>query len=1263
MNWTSAILRNTLYRSAVLLLSTAVTVLLTVPAHSDPLSLTDSPLFLSTAVKPNLILAVDDSGSMDFEVLLPGNDGSAWWRRNTAADDCSAASGRSFTGCISDGSQNVPSAGELNYNHSGSGNAWRKYSYLFPNGCNSSNNSHRRRVNCNSHHAIPPLPEYAWSRSPAHNRSYFDPNVLYEPWPDGGGRTFTDASPTAARFDPVFGNNNNAIDLTRDLASDGSVAPATGCSSSGVGYESNWGFRIFEGMVIPANTCLRVSGGGWRQLSSARVVGSSGSPSLNNNAVINIRYFPATFYLRSSADLPSGYGYTGTTLTGQAPDGSSLIGYEIKPGNFATTSQYEAAIQNFANWFTYYRKRHQALRAGLGGAFNGFTGTLIGGFTINNRTNVTMREPTDETDLTDIYRDFYVNFVRTGGTPNSAAVRNLISQFRRTDNNAPVQFACQQNFGMLFTDGFTSDNASASVGNVDGSEGAPYADNVSNTMADSVMDAYLNALRSGTGFPAGRVPIPAGCNTSPVDPSLDCNSNLHMNFFAVTLGTRGIAFDPDNPADPYATPPTWPTSFPQRHPNSVDDIWHATINGRGTLLNANTPTEISDKLGEVLDTIIARTSSASSASVNSGSLSSTTRVYQAKFNTSNWTGQLLSFPVNDDGSLAPSEWDAGEEIPAAAGRTIITVNSNGSAVPFQWSRLDVTRQGQLQPGADSLGPQRLSYLRGDASQEVSNGGPFRARTSKLGDIVASSPVFVGAPPFLYPDSLESARYSTFRANKAARTQVVYAGANDGMLHGFNAATGAEIFGFVPSAAFDRLHLLTNPTYAHRYYVDGPPNMGDVFFGGAWHTVLVGGLNKGGQSIYALDVTNPGAFSEAAAANVFLWEFDDSDDADLGFTFSQPAIVRMANGKWAAVFGNGYNNTAIDGNVSSTGDAVLYVVDIQTGALIKKLSTQTGTAEDPTGAGRPNGLATPAAVDINSDFIVDYIYAGDLFGNLWKFDVTDSSTSNWSAAYTSSGNPAPLFRARDGSASANAQPITTRPEVGRGPNGRGMIVLFGTGKYLEPNDKDVAKLSEQTFYGIVDLNTGSSADIVSGRTELQEQTITDEFVATFGTESVPIRVTSDTAMGASKRGWYLDLDSPVNSFEGEMQVSNSILRNGRIIFTTLIPEQDPCGFGGTSWLMEMDALSGSRLDETPFDLNLDGEFDDSDYVSVTLSDGSTMYVPVSGRKSEEGIMPTVGILAGDEAEYKYAPGTTGNIQVITENPGVGGFGRQSWRQTR
>jgi type IV pilus assembly protein PilY1 len=721
---------------------------------------------------------------------------------------------------------------------------------------------------------------------------------------------------------------------------------------------------------------------------------------------------------------------------------------------------------------------------------------------------------------------------------------------------------------------------------------------------------------------------------------------------------------------------------------------------------------LEERLSAAFREIGRRQGSASAASVNTGSISGETRVYQAKFSSGEWTGQLLSFPVvatddpltpiNEIGTLRPAEWTAWQQLNSISpsSRVIITTNSPptsttvGTPISFTWASLDATRRTSLQtadPASNLRGSQRVDYLRGVETGEQRNGGVFRDRLTpdpadtdgvapqlmlpnKLGDIVSSSPVFVGKPNGGYSDSLESAPYSTFVTTYTNRTKMVYVGANDGMLHGFDAGTDATTYGrervaFIPSAVFPQLQELTKPTYNynHKFFVDGTPTVRDVFYGGAWHTVLVGGLNKGGQSIYALDITDPSAFGQSAAAAdaLHLWEYSD---ADLGYTFSRPTITRMANGQWVAIFGNGYNNSTAGtpAPISTTGRAYLYIVNIQTGALIRKIDTGAGSV------GTPNGLATPAVIDIDGDRNADYAYAGDLLGNLWKFDLRGTSSSGWGLANGGS----PLYIAVDPTDATIRQPITSRPEVNFGPRGVGLMVLFGTGKFLEQTDKSPTRT--QTFYGIHDLNTGTAAtDIVpSGRGSLTEQTITFEGNVTYtgpsGSYTVSSRVTSANAM--TNRGWYLNLLSPNSpTFRGEMQVSNPALRNGRIIFTTLIPDVDPCVAGGTSWLMEMDALSGARLETAPFDMNRDGLFTDADNRSG---------VPVSGRQSEVGITQTGGILdyAGDPAvpgggnvgpngmEFKYLSGSSedaagSNLQIVTENPGPGSRGRQSWRQVK
>ena len=661
--------------------------------------------------------------------------------------------------------------------------------------------------------------------------------------------------------------------------------------------------------------------------------------------------------------------------------------------------------------------------------------------------------------------------------------------------------------------------------------------------------------------------------------------------------------------------------------------------------------------------------SASATALNSGSITNDSKLFQATFSSERWKGELTAFPINADGTLAAAAWHAAAQLDAVApaARVIATYDPvAGNGVPFQWASLDASQQAalNLDPAtgvADGEGAARVDYLRGDRANE-GVGNQYRVRGSVLGDIVHASPVYVGPPDGLYPDTLEAAAYSAFRTAQSGRAKVVYAGANDGMLHAFDGDTGVERFAYVPGGLVNQLNQLTDPGYGHRYFVDGTPTAADAYFGGAWHTVLAGGVRAGGQIVYALDITDPGAMgNEAAAASHVLWEFSDHNDRDMGDSFSRPSVVRMHSGRWVAIFGNGYNNTAADGIASATGNAVLYIVDVATGALVRKIDTGAGVAQDPEGLGRPNGLSTPAVADVNGDGIADFAFAGDLFGNLWKFDLTNANSAAWDVAFSAGGSPTPLYRARG--AHGSAQPITVRPQVGtRGPGqAGGVMVYFGTGKYFEVGDNSGFGQATQTFYGIWDKNDGVVPNFT--RADLTQQKILHE-IASGGHD---VRVTSQYSVDwNTKDGWYLDLVNTeggnADNF-GERQVSDPILRNGRVIFTTLIPSSDPCAFGGTGWLMEMDAYGGGRLGSPPFDLDDDGEFTDTDKVTTTDENGNNVPVTVSGKKSTVGIIDTPGVLNNGvgSTEYKYTSGSSGVIETTTENPGTSDQGRQSWRQ--
>ncbi len=1236
---------------------TAILLVLSGSGTSAPLSLAEKPLITASGVKPNIMLIIDDSGSMDGELLFPTNDGAMWWHAND----------KSFVG--RDRNDSLTSAGILNFNSAGSsGSVWKKYVYLFPNGTTSGSRVYADSTN--DHFAVPPTGPFAFARSTDYNGMYYDPAQDYAPWVSNGTYTFTDMDPASAVSDPV--RIGASLDLANDKESDA----------------SNWVFRFYDGMVIPAGTHYKNwDTGNWETAASDRTV--SGDP-----RNVGVRYYPATYYSRvttgtytvtAGAGTESGscaspnpahyvaYALAPSSLVSDeadalAPDGACLKKYEIKDGNtFPSGRTYAAELQNFANWYSYYRKRHIALRGGAGKSFEEIGGVRTGGFRINNRSLQGMWDI--DTERSSLY-SFLYTAVGSGGTPNREAL-NYAGQQYDTNSNV-ITHSCQQNFTLLFTDGF-SNVSNVGVGNTDGDKGSPYADTYSNTMADIAMRYYATPLRS-TDFPpdtSAGVPTPAGCGHDDTPAWLDCNSKLHMVTYGITLGARGHLFGVSyfDVQDAYATPPAWADPTLTRNPVQVDDLYHAAVNGRGEMLNAGNASELQGALSTALSSIIARTQgSSASATANTGFVGSGTKVYQARFNSSDWSGQLLAFGVDSDTDSATygmlltngpgpdgSLWNAATLIPAADSRNIFT-RSTGGGVPFRWNQLSTAQQAAL-GNSESV----LNYIRGSDAGEVRNGGTYRNRATKLGDIVNSAPTYVGAPAFRYLDGLESQPYSAYKIAQANRTKMIYVGANDGMLHGFNADTGAEVMAYVPGRVYGNLAALTNVNYGHKYYADGSPTVIDAFVGGQWRTVLVAGLNRGGQGIYALDVSNPANFTESAsnATALSLWEFTDANDADLGYTYSQPAIVKLQTGQWAAIFGNGYNNTEADGSASTTGRAVLYVVNLADGSVIKKIDTEVGTAQDPTGASRPNGLASVVAVDRDGDFMVDAVYGGDLFGNLWKFDLNSSNASQWGVAYRSGNTPVPLFKACAGTSctTTNRQPITAAPSVGRHPNGRGTLVYFGTGKHLETTDNNGAAGGRQSFYAIWD-----DGATVSGRSALLSQSITHEIAAgaTGNPFNFDVRVTTNTAINwSSHKGWYVDLVSPGDVEQGERQVTAPILRNNRIIFTTTIPSDDPCLPGGKSWLMEMDATSGSRLTFSPFDLNGDRQFSSADFVTITV-DGQEVAIPVSGIRMAGGGAATPNVMATEDGETKCVSSLAG-MECVRENPGPRERDRQSWRE--
>ncbi len=724
---------------------------------------------------------------------------------------------------------------------------------------------------------------------------------------------------------------------------------------------------------------------------------------------------------------------------------------------------------------------------------------------------------------------------------------------------------------------------------------------------------------------------------------------------------------------------------------------------------ASQPQKLVDGLARAFKDVQRKTATAAAVALNSRSLNTQTRLYQAQFVGGEWSGDLVSIEIKPDGTIGTIDWHTDDEVEkqdwqaggSAYPRQIVSWNPvSHKGVPFEWSAtptattLDATQQSLIDAG-DGNGQQKLEYLRGDHSNEGNNAGQFRPRTDafgntfRLGDIVNSGPIYVGAPPFL-PDGVDAQSvtdnnlHSAFRAAKNGRVPMVYVGANDGMLHGFNACNtvtgisactdanshGKETVAYVPSFVYPNLNDLTNPNYSHKFYVDATPTAGDAYFGSAWHTMLVSGVGAGGQGYFGLDVTDPeGAgdsslkFAETNAANIARWEFGDRDDAatstkvegdpDMGYSIGQATIAKMHNGAWAAIFGNGYNSTVSDGSASATGNAVLFIVDVATGDLIAKIETPAGMATSAD-FNTPNGLATPAVIDADGDGVADYVFAGDLQGNLWKFDVTAANANSWGSSYKQGSKTVPLFRAVDDSGAP--QPITIRPEVSKHPAGLpGFMVYFGTGKYLENADRTTT--TQQTFYGIWDSGT----TIASRDNQLLAQTITTDTFSGVAVRTIDPNNPLDnwgtggaTAIPPEYMGWRVNL--PVL---GERVVFKPVFvggENPRIIFTTLIPNEVPCDFGGESWLMELNPQNGGRMAIDVFDVNGDGIYDKA-------GSGGT----IAGINPQLGIMPDPVILKdpAKQRDLKVATGTSGDVKTIANSnpPTAGSSSRKSWRQLR
>ncbi|MEX2131721.1 MAG: PilC/PilY family type IV pilus protein [Pseudohongiellaceae bacterium] len=1214
-----------------------------VNTQAQELALSSSPLYLGTQIDPNIFFMLDDSGSMDWEILTVDYQ----YHTNYWADNNEAK--------IRDG---------YFYANSGSGTACtgeRDNAYIYKTTDNVYNSCTYAVL---ADHEDAYLRDWR-VRSSDLNIMYYNPAATYSPWWD-----FPDASFTAARSNPQ--PDSTGYTLTRNL--------------TGFIYEvaiDDHGYNASNDLVDgpddvndTPNDEVDLYDSHTRYTVNTSDITVNAFTTLNAAGIIAKPNCGLTDYL----DSPMYFDCYGTTLITTTMSGSD----EDEWGRNITEIK-----QNIANWYQYHRKRSFVAKAAIARVANSYPGFRYGMSLINNNATVFAEVPgEDDEDYTDnidaMLNELYDYPWSAAGTPlrrGLEVVGRYYSDYYSSTKADPIISACQQNYAVLFSDGYWNGSSpfTSAISDEDG-------DSYSDTLADVAHYFYTEDLSS----------LPNDVPTTALDP----NDKQHMVTFTVAFGLSGNLVDTND--DRYPDPELVSSDVWGGNPGSsdlakIDDMWHAAFNSKGYYVQAETTEGVANAISEALLEIADRVGSSASVATNTGSLNAGSHLFQARFDSSDWRGQLLAFQINLDGTIdEEAAWEAGNVLNTQnynTGREIITWNPEadvvpggdpeGQGIPFRFpsdyqspnALTDMTEEqiaflltnadfaidsmdvGEIADNQD-FGSDMVNYLRGDTTNE-GVGREFRNRNSVLGDIVNSDPRFVGEPNFDYPAALQVKSYADFVTDNEERAGVVYAGANDGLLHGFDEDTGAELIAFMPNAVYDNIWELATLDYIHRYYVDGGPNIVDAFLAdmddpdsvtnGLWRTVLASGLNTGGQAIYALDVTDPSIFDESNADEIVLWEFDDGDDADLGFTFGKPQIAKMANGDWAAIFGNGYNNTAADGTASTTGHGVIYVVDIQDGSIIKKFDTEVGTV------GTPNGVATPLLIDSNGDFVVDYIYAGDMEGNMWKMDVTNTSTASWDFDYYSAGDPQPLFTTEDG------QPITSQPQAALHPdNLQGFMIYFGTGKYIEIDDNEAYFQDTQAFYGVWDKNNPTLT--VFDSDDLLKQYISNQYAESFdsdddGTDDTDFTlrdVTENEIDWTTHMGFKIDLkpvlvEGAANTDNfGERQVSNAIVRNGRIIFTTLTPSQVECEFGGTSFLMQLDYRDGGALGYPSFDMNGDGEYDGTD-------------TNASGRASDVGIMPTVSILADGAQDVAFGSGASGNIDVIQLSVGNEAFGRQSWRQ--
>ncbi len=1013
-----------------------------------------------------------------------------------------------------------------------------------------------------------------FGRSSANNKLYYNPDSTYRPWSNSDGSLMANANPAAALYNPALptaGNTNLTVQNTK---------------------RADW----FSGPNLNSAFCDPGCGA-------------------------NHTYWPITYFnYNGTGSRTTRASYTKVEITTATPAGATFT----SPGGITRTRAEE--IQNFANWFQYYRSRILTARAGIGRAFSTLGTTPRVGFgTINaspttidgvasNGTVVSGVRAFTGTARTNFFTSFYGRTIPAAGTPLRNAADDVGVYFSRTDANGPwganpgsgggTQYSCRQNYHILTTDGYWNDAGASTAGaraNVDNTSGAvitktdgttfqytpanPFRDSWSNTLADVAMYYWVRDLRPD---------LANNVSTNSKDPAFW----QHLTTFGVSIGLAGTIPIATVDAALGTNPPaiTWPDPN-ATDPAKIDDLAHAAVNGRGGFFVATDPDTLASSLTATINDIAARSGAAAAVAVSTPNVVAGDNFsYEVSYNSGNWSGDVQAYPIdlttgipNTSAPVWSSSAQAQLDARTSASRKIATYKGTagtGQGIQFQpttastATKLSAAQQALLNspttPPGPSDGAAVAAYLRGDRSGETA--GTYRSRTHLLGDIIHAEPLVIREPAQNYGDT----GYASFKTTNASRPKLLLQGANDGMLHAFNAATGAEEWAYVPNLVIGSLNNLSSKNgYTHKYYVDGTPVSGDIDFNNTdgisqkptppapdWRTIVVGGLGKGGRGFYALDVTAlPGA--ETDLAGKVLWEFPNSATnatvrANIGYSFGRPIIVKTRARGWVVLVTSGYNNGTNAGDSGGDGKGYLFVLNARTGDLIQAISTGVGSTSEPSGLAHISGYVESR----DTDNTVDYVYGGDLKGNVWRFDLSHaSSIGGWNVALLAS-----LV-----DSSGNFQPVTTEPELAKISITGGTykrFVYVGTGRYLGDSDipgvsgANVNASQTQTMYGLVDdlSNPGGSNPVINPlRANLQQQTFT---VNADGSRVA----TANSLNFSTQKGWYIDLPAA-----GERLDTHPTLAYSALVFNTNAPNSDPCVPGGSSYLNMLDYQTGGYLE--------------------------------------------------------------------------------------